>query len=203
MNTLASPLTMSFSEFADHRGIKKSYVTQLKHDGRLALTDDGKRVLVAESIQRIADTKDPSKTGVARRHEAERAAKAAGGTQDALAPEIEAPESTEPFEVPGGTSHALRRAKALADKAEADAEEAIRNNMIAAGKLMIADEVLAGVSAAGTFLRRRLESLPDVLGPQLAPVQDEATVRAILAEAIEHALEETSRQFWNIVKVAL
>lgn len=193
--------TASFSEFATLRGFKKSYVTELKAAGRLVLTDDCKRVRVAESIQRIADTKDPSKTGVARRHEAERAAKSVAATHAAVAPEIETQDATEPFEVPGGASHALRRAKALADKAEADAQEAIRNNMVAEGKLLSADDVLASVSAAGTFLRSRLESLPDVLGPQLAPVQDEATVRAILAEAIEHALEETSRQFSNIVKV--
>lgn len=43
-------------EFAARNGWAKSYVTKLKGEGRLVMTDDGKRVLAAESLARIAET---------------------------------------------------------------------------------------------------------------------------------------------------
>lgn len=44
------------AEFAARNGWAKSYVTKLKHEGRLVMTEDGKRVLSAESLARIGDT---------------------------------------------------------------------------------------------------------------------------------------------------
>ena len=69
---MTHPETSTFGEFAKIARFKASYVTQLKNDNRLVLTDDGKRVRVAESLARIAATKDPSKAGVAARHAAAR-----------------------------------------------------------------------------------------------------------------------------------
>ena len=63
-----------------------------------------------------------------------------------------------------------------------------------------ADAVLAAVSGAMATLRQRFESLPDILGPQLAACADETQTRTLLAESIEHALEEAARQFLNISK---
>lgn len=60
--------------------------------------------------------------------------------------------------------------------------------------------MVATVTAAVTTLRNRLEALPDVLGPQLAAELDEERVRAVLTETIEHALNETSRQFHTLAK---
>src|SRR5690606_14955871 len=68
------PETMRFREFAAHLGRSPGYVTELKKTGRLALTPDGKRVIVAESLALIEATRDPARAGVARRHAAERAA---------------------------------------------------------------------------------------------------------------------------------
>lgn len=68
-----APAIMSFAEFARHAGFKASYVTQLKREGRLVLTDDGKAVKAAESLARIVETRDPSKAAVAARHAAARA----------------------------------------------------------------------------------------------------------------------------------
>jgi hypothetical protein len=50
------PTELSKSEFAALNGWAKSYVSKLGNDGRLVLTADGKRVLVAESLARIAAT---------------------------------------------------------------------------------------------------------------------------------------------------
>lgn len=51
----ADPNIVRKSAFAEAQGWAKSYVTKLAQEGRLVLTDDG-RVLVAESLQRIAQT---------------------------------------------------------------------------------------------------------------------------------------------------
>lgn len=59
---------MGFAEFARHLGVRPSYITQLKREGRLVLTDDGKAVKAAESLARIKETSDPSKAAVAARH---------------------------------------------------------------------------------------------------------------------------------------
>lgn len=50
------PNAITRSEFAELNGCSKSYVTKLGGEGRLVLTEDGKRVLVAESLARIAET---------------------------------------------------------------------------------------------------------------------------------------------------
>jgi hypothetical protein len=74
--------TATFLEFASRFGWKQSYVTQLKKDGRLALTGDGKAIRVAESLALIETTRDPSRAGVAARH-AQARTKAAADAQDA------------------------------------------------------------------------------------------------------------------------
>jgi hypothetical protein len=188
--------TVNFRTFARMLGNTPSYVHALKQAGRLVLTDDGKRVKVAESQQRIRDTEDPGKVGVAARHAAARQAKAGEG---AAAVAIAAPAAIDAGEdgeadPPGREGYQYwrernERAKALASE---------RENLVAEGKLMDAAQVEAAVAAAATTLRSRLESLPDVLGPQLAAINDEPQARATIAEAIEHALEECSRQFANI-----
>lgn len=199
MNSAAAlPETASLSGFARLLGVKPSAVTALRHADRLVLTADGKRVQVAASQQRIRDTADPSKAGVVARHAAERAAKS--GDQPITAPvssvastgagEVEAPAE------PGNADYQTSRAR----REHYQALEAQRAYEVAMGKLMDAHEVASAVASAATTLRARLEGLPDVLGPQLAAISDEAQARAMLAEAIEHALEEASRQFSNIAK---
>lgn len=47
---------MTRAEFARANGWSKSYVTKLGDAGRLVLSDDGKLVLAAESLQRIRET---------------------------------------------------------------------------------------------------------------------------------------------------
>lgn len=191
--------TAGFREFARVLGCKPGYVTQLRHAGRLVLTDDGKRVRVAESLRRIEATRDPSKAGVAARHAAERAAKAEAAPAPVQAPPAAPDSAPDGWPVPVG-SHADRRAKALADKEEQLAEKARRENLVEMGRLLPADEVEAALLDAGTTLRTSLENLPDTLAPELAAAKDEARVRVILGEAIEHVLGEIARHFNTIAK---
>lgn len=185
---MTAPAEMTLSEFARHLGKKGSWVTQLKQAGRLVLTDDGKRVRVAESVARIEATRDPAMQGVADHHAAQRAAKAAASTPTPP----DAPLGTEKI---GNTYQAARAVKEqyLARAAKRDYELSI-------GKLLPADDVRHALAAAATTLRARLEALPDTLAPQLAPITDEHQTRATLAEAIEHALAELAREFSQIAQ---
>ena len=170
------------AEFARLRGIKPSYVTELAKAGRLVLTDDGKRVRVAESIASIEATRDPSKQAVADRHAAGRAAQS-----DAPADE---PESI--------SNPDYQAARAKREHYAAEREEMRYRQE--AGELLVATEVAGALSSILTELRTRLETLPDTLGPQLAPVTDEQQVRARLADEIEVALGDVAHRFSGVTK---
>lgn len=189
--------TASFAEFASRLGCKRGYVTELRKADRLVLTEDGRRVRVAESLARIDATRDPSKRGVAARHAA---ARGTAITTAAPAPDAApagAQRAGDAPEDPGagvdGGDEGFQYWRRRSEKARALAAE--RDNAVAEGKLLDAAEVTAAVSGGVTALRARLETLPDTLGPQLAAIDDETRARSLLAEAIEHALEELSRQF--------
>jgi hypothetical protein len=194
--------TTTFKRFAwIYGGVSPSYITQLKDDGRLVLTADGKRVCVDESLARIRATSDPAKTGVVARHATEREARAG----DAATPaSIEAPAAAQlPIDSDDGAPEELdgfQYWRKRTEKAKALASE--RENAVADGRLLDAGQVTAAAAESITVLRSRFEGLPDVLGPQLAGVKDEAQARALLAEAIGHALDEAARQFSNLAKVA-
>ena len=189
---MSHPDTATLSEFADLARYKRSYVTQLKAAGRLVLTDDGKRVRVAESLQRIRDSADPSKAGVAARHAAVREAAAA---QPVPAAEPDAALDLDDADSASGTY-----SEARARREHYQALSAKRDYEVSIGKLMDADQVCAAVASAATVLRTRLEALPDILGPQLAAETDETRIHAHLAETIEHALGEVARQFSALAK---
>lgn len=187
------PETASLKEFARLLGgVKPGYVSQLKRDGRLVMAEDGKRVRVAESLQLIQDTRDPAKIGAARRHAAARAA-------EPDAPPAATPETDDPADdALDGLGRTFHEARARREHYQA--LEAKRAYEVAIGKVVDAREVANVVSSAAVTLRTRLESLPDLLAPQLVGLQDEGRARALLAEAIEHALDEASRQFSALAK---
>lgn len=193
---MTAPETASFAEFAGLARVKRSYVTALKQAGRLVLTEDGKAVRVAESIALIEATRDPSKIGVVRRHAEARAAQAAA--EEAVTPIVAPP--VDPLPDDAATGDQRRRTKALADKEEALARIAIRDDRKAAGELLETRHVVDGVGDAGTVLRKSLERLPDALAPQLVALRDEGAIRVLLSEQIEHALHETSRQLAQLAR---
>ena len=180
-------------EFARLAGFKPGYVTQLKREGRLVLAADG-LIDVAGSLARIRETADPSKAGVAARHEAERAAKAAAAPIEADDDaDLDGGPADAPGAPPSSGSSAYQESRArrehyLALAAQRDYEQSI-------GKLLNADDVASTLADAATALRVRLESLADTLAPQLAAEPDEARCRALIADAHEHALGELARAF--------
>lgn len=166
------------AEFAKRLGVAKSYVTALKHDGRLVLSDGG--VDVEASLERIAAT--------------------AGGRDD-MAGKM-ADQRGAPVALPAQEEFNVRRVDAQARKEHLGAELLQIELDEKRGKLFQAQDVLATVTDAATTLRTRLESFPDVLAPQLAAVADEHQVRAILADNVEMLLQEMSNRFAHIGRSA-
>jgi len=193
-DTRSSDEAVSFKEFARLQGFKPSYVTALRQAGRLVLTPDGSRVLVAESRARIEETRDPSKAGVAARHAAAREAQVpsppVGLDRDEDADEEAAGERPEsPFQ-----TNRAERERWLALSAKRDYE-------VSMGKLMLASEVESAVANAATSFRKAMERLPHLVAPQLAALNDEHAVRELLATEIEHALRDLAREFGDAAKV--
>lgn len=193
--------TLSFSEFARQRGWKPGYVTELRKAGRLVLTEDGKRVRVAESLRRIDDTRDPARTGVSARHAATRGQ---GGDGAALGGDASAAgedAADEPLVEPADPI-SMRRARAQAEREEALLRKALRDEQIELGDLLPREDVIAAIAATTTTLRTSLETLPFTLAPELAAAAHEDRCRVLLASAIEHALDELSRRFGAIGRAA-
>ena len=197
---MSRPETAGFREFAALAGFKPSYVTELRKVGRLVLTGDGKRVRVAESLALIEQTRDPAKAGVAARHAATRAAAASTTTPSPAGDDSDAQDPPVDVTDPVQASHAGRRAKALADKAETDAKAADRDYRISLGELLEAAQVEQAARSAAVTFRGALENLPNTLAPQLSAMTDEGRIRVVLSEAFEHALEELARKFAGIAR---
>lgn len=201
------PETEGLREFASRLGCKPGYVTQLKEGGRLVLTEDGRRVRVAESLRLIDATRDPSKEGVRARHAAARGhdkenapSVAAAGPEGPRTTADAADEPIDPEEPIANNPHSMRRSKALADKEEALARKALREEQIEMGQLLVKTEVLTAVTDGVTQLRSELERLPPSLAPRLAAIADEDEVLSMLRDAIERALEQLVRKFSEIGK---
>lgn len=192
--------SVSFAGFARALGVQRSYVTELKATGRLVLTEDGRRVLLDESIALIKGTADPGKAGVVARHAAGRVDGGSAATSAPQEPEDGDRDHERSYGDPLADSHALRRSKAMADRAEADARKALRDEQIELGELLQAEAVEQAVRSAVVTFRGALENLPNTIAPELAAIGDEGRIRVVLAEALEHALEELARKFGQLAR---
>lgn len=164
------PNLLTQADFARHAGYSRSRVTQLKQSGRLVM--EGKRVLLEESLKRIAETKDPNRDDVSERH--------------AEARQQEPPE--QPAEKLIGGDYQSARAqkeKYLALQAKADYEKAI-------GKLVEGADVRRAGAEIGILIRTALENMPDQLAAELAPIDDPARIHALMIEHVERILHDLS-----------
>lgn len=190
MSEAAQPEVATLGEFARLMRVKPSYVTELKRKGRLVLNAKG-RVRVKESLALIESTRSPEHDATTARHAASRGSTTTTEHDD---------ESDGNNTSSSNDPHSLRRAKALADKAEIDARAAARAEQIELGLLLRADDVRAVVSDAVSLLRRGLEGMPDMLAPVLAAATEESRVRVLMAEEIERRLADMARSFQTAVK---
>lgn len=153
--------TCTQSEFAGLIGKDKSYVTRLKKAGRLVFvqTSEGERVDVEASQALIAETADPA-------HAAQDAKQGQGAGKSG-----------------NGSYNDARTRNELAKAQTAELDLAVM-----LGKLVDAEEArLFAADLAATF-RGALEILPDRLAPELVPLNDAESVRAVLVESFEQVL---------------
>lgn len=175
------PESEKLSAFARRLNVRPSYVTKLKDHDRLILTEDGKRVRVAESLARIEETRDENRDDVGARHAKEKADKAAAPVDQANLPLEKRPRA----ERSHFTQYRTRKMLADAELAEMERDK-IR------GTLVETDSVTAAGIEIGTALRAALENLPDQLAPRLASVSDEDRCRQILQDYLDEILKETA-----------
>lgn len=191
------------AQLAAFIGCRPSYIVELKRKGRLVPAADGKGYLKAASLALHAQTADPARAGVAARHAAGRGAALVSGDADGGVPD----DGDEDDETGGDGvrlvgSDAKRRAKALADKAELDAQNARIDMAERLGELLPRADVEREVAQAANGLRVALENMADALAPQLAATTDEAQCRRLVLDEVTHALEELSRGFREAAKAA-
>jgi len=170
---------MNQADFARHIGATPGYITQLKTAGRLVM--QGRMVDAEASVKLIADTHDPGKAGVAERHEKEREQKQTGQALD--------------ITMEGSIYQHYRAMNEKSKNQLLDMEVKQKQ-----GILLVADEVRMAVADGDAIIRNRLESLPDMLAPQLAEISDEQKIRALLMDQIEYLLGELSRSFHTMTK---
>lgn len=173
-----APHFVTKSQFAAHLGVSPSYVTQLRKDGRLVLSEDGMVDLQA-SLARVKATEDANRDDVKKRW-AQHRGEPGGGA---------APEPDRETRAAGAFS-AARAAKMMADAKKAQLEY-----QKMAGGLVELEAVQRAAAGAGATLRGALESLADRLAPELVGIQDEARVHALLTERIEEVLNNLHATF--------
>ena len=198
MSDKRTPEVLTLKEFAALARIQPSYCTQLKREGRLVMTEDGKMVLVTESLARIEATRDPSKTGVAARHAEARGEAALTGhlvSTDGLDASVGSRDEQRGRGPAGDASLGNSYQQARAVKEKFLALEAKRAYEVAIGQLREAREVEGLAATAMTEMRLRLENLATTLAPELAAMSDETRVRAALQDQFAHALESASHHF--------
>ena len=188
MSDKRTPEVLTLKEFAALARIQQSYCTQLKREGRLVLTDDGKLVRVAESLARIEATRDPSKAGVAARHaEARGEVALTGHAAQAAASAGAAVGDDGEDEQAGGLGYSYQNSKAKREHYAAEREHMLYRKE--AGELMEASLVVSAFADAGAVVRTRVESWQSNVAPRLVGL-DEAAIRAVLADEGEALLRD-------------
>lgn len=172
---------LSKSEFATRKGWSRPYVSKLGKQGRLVLADDG-RVDVAATEQLLQESADPSKAGVAERHQRDRVQK---GVTEHIEPD--APITVPPQ--PGVYDFQKARAQReffLAQLAENEARKS-------SGDLVERVAVENAAFATGRQLRDLLLGLPKQIGPELAAITDPWELERQLIGHLRRVLDDASR----------
>jgi hypothetical protein len=167
--------TCTKSHFAKLISRSPSYITELIKQGRITLSDDGKRVEVEASLKMLADTASGTNPAVAARHEAERKQ----GRKKRKAVEI-----TE-----GTRTHYEIQLQAIKNNHnQLDYELAIKKRF---PMLAVRDEA----QALGNTLRTSVEKLIDLSAPRLAALTDNAQRAQLLRVEIKQLTRLIKAEF--------
>lgn len=174
------------SDFAKHIGVNKSYITQLKKEGRLIMAKTG-GVDVQASINKIKETADPNRDDVSSRHAEKRMAIV----------ELEVkPKKT----VKEKTSSEVTFSEARAKEQHFKSLQAELEYQKAISEVVSTQEMRSAVGDVVTTFRQSLENIPHRTAPQLVGKELDF-IRATLKQEISLALNEMERNFDEKLKV--
>lgn len=202
---------LTLTEFARRAGFRPSYASQLKRNGRLVM--EGRKVLFRASLERIEETRDPSKI----------TPKPASGTPTPEAQAIreglgwkaaaEKPPQTAQASFLGDdsdregqddledTSDApVGYQAARAKREHFNAEMARLEYEKAMGQLVDQELVREVILNATATLRAKLEQMAENIAGRVQAAPDEAEGRAVVMEEVEHALGDLSRAFEKLAR---
>lgn len=190
--------TLSQKDFATAIGRDKSYITRLKQAGHLVMTEDG-FVDVEPSLQRLQASTGNTAAGRAHQERWDEYRRR------------NAPQPPATATQPGGTgeeeqeftqdSYANRKAKAVLEKLQADAEKARMDVAIIKKEYIRRADVIADMLTAIGVIRNAAAGQPDRVVPLMAIPDDEINrTRAILTEDMEYILETASSVLADIAR---
>lgn len=183
---------LSQAAFAQHHGVDRSYITQLKQAGRLVMTADGK-VDVEASELRIKETEDPNRDDVRARHAKNRQPEVAAKPES-----VKAEKPAKAKEPKSDDEISFQRGRAKEQHFKALQAELLYQKTM--GTLVEISSVQKGAAEIGKQLRTLLENLPDQLAPELAAVTGVERVNAILVERCEQILNELASKVQQTVQ---
>ena len=207
---------MRKAEFADFLGVSRAYISQLSKADRLVLSADGK-VLVQQTLERIASTSDAGKVGVAAKHALERWKKGGHGvavvdiarTASPSSPAA-APEPLQPAAAAGQHSSAavlMSSGDAIGALNLARAANEIKRGeqldidlAKARASLISREATVLAVSDLAAATRAAFERIPDRIATQVAAESDPRVVYAMLEQAIDLCCETLSSQVGGVIE---
>ncbi len=172
---------MSKAAFADSRGWSRPYVSKLGRQGRLVLTEAG-QVDVEATLALLGETADPSKVGVAERHQRERAEKGVHAFIDPLAP------PSMPSSVGGGDSYQRARAHRETYLALLAEDEFLKGR----GELVERKAVDTAAFNTARTLRDLILGLPPKIAGELIAITDPWEMERRLTELLRGVLEDAA-----------
>lgn len=184
---MTSPMYLTKSAFAAHRGVSPGYVTKLKEQGRLIMAPDGKRVDVAATEALLQRTADPSKTGVADRHQRERVERGVTAHLAPAAPPLDPPPAVD------DDGEAIDFQKARARREHFLARLAENESRKSDGELVERAAVENAAFAIGRMLRDLLLGLPKQISAELAAITDPWELERQLTAGLRRVLEDAQR----------
>jgi len=164
-------------EFAELEGVSKSEISQRKTRGQLVMKNG--RVAVNASRELREKTRHPDRPIMSEYHAEQRNENKVDNEATGLA----------------GTMY--QQSRALKEKYNAMQARIAYEKEI--GQLIDVAAAKIAVMDGDAAIRNRLESMPDILAPQLAVETDEHKIRAILIDQIEILLSDISKTFYRMV----
>ncbi|MGT2507901.1 hypothetical protein [Cupriavidus basilensis] len=189
---------VSKSAFAKIYGCGLSYVTKLKSEGKLVISEDGRLVNVEASLRLIESTRDLSKLGVRERWTAYRAG------QDLPTAVVSA--ATAPISAAAGTerdenSSAYHRARTEREQIDAQLKKLELRKLL--GEVSEVGPMIRAVHDSHAAARAALLQLPDRLAGQVAPETDPAKVHDLLRAECERVCSTMVREVERMVELAM